>query len=84
MRPDAPRVLVTGGGSGIGRALAVEASRSGAKVAICGRRPEALAETAGLMPQPSEVVTISADLTNPADRAAGFDAARRSLRIRGR
>lgn len=70
MRPDAPRVLVTGGGSGIGRALAVEASRSGAKVAICGRRPEALTETAGLMPQPSEVVTISADLTNPADRAA--------------
>jgi citronellol/citronellal dehydrogenase len=34
--------LVTGGGTGIGAATAVELARTGASVAICGRRPEPL------------------------------------------
>lgn len=34
--------IVTGGGTGIGRATALELARTGAKVAICGRRPEPL------------------------------------------
>lgn len=38
--------LVTGGGTGIGRATARELVRTGAEVAICGRRPEPLAALA--------------------------------------
>jgi citronellol/citronellal dehydrogenase len=34
--------LVTGGGTGIGRAVARELVRTGAQIAICGRRPEPL------------------------------------------
>ncbi len=42
-------VVVTGGGSGIGQAIAVECGALGARVAIGGRKPEKLAETAGRM-----------------------------------
>lgn len=37
-------VLVTGGGTGIGRATALACAEAGADVAICGRRPEPLEE----------------------------------------
>jgi citronellol/citronellal dehydrogenase len=40
--------LVTGGGSGIGRASALLLSRLGARVVVVGRTPEALAETVAL------------------------------------
>ena len=39
--------IVTGGGTGIGRATALELARTGAKVAICGRRPEPLDDVRG-------------------------------------
>ena len=39
--------VVTGGGTGIGRATAMELARTGAKVAICGRRPEPLEAVRG-------------------------------------
>ena len=41
--------LISGGGTGIGRATALELARTGAAVAICGRREEPLAETRRLV-----------------------------------
>lgn len=38
-------VWITGGGSGIGRALALEFAREGASIAVSGRRTDKLAET---------------------------------------
>src|SRR5262245_53669018 len=40
--------LVSGAGTGLGREIALELARLGAAVVGCGRRPEPLAETAGL------------------------------------
>lgn len=51
--------LVTGGGSGIGRALALEVGRRGAAVAVMGRRVEALAETVAQLREEG-VVAMSA------------------------
>jgi citronellol/citronellal dehydrogenase len=45
---DGQVVLLSGGGSGLGRAAAVELAQLGARVVICGRRPEPLEETVAL------------------------------------
>jgi len=39
------RILITGGGSGMGKATAFLAARLGAEVAICGRSPDKLEQT---------------------------------------
>ena len=45
---DGQVALVSGGGSGLGRATALELAGLGAQVVVCGRRPEPLEETASL------------------------------------
>jgi NAD(P)-dependent dehydrogenase (short-subunit alcohol dehydrogenase family) len=40
--------LVTGGGTGMGRAFALALAERGAAVAVCGRRAEPIEETAEL------------------------------------
>lgn len=60
-------VLITGAGSGIGAALAIEADRLGHRVILVGRRAEALQATAGSL-QLTPVV-VPADLTTAAGRA---------------
>jgi citronellol/citronellal dehydrogenase len=43
---DGQVAIVSGGGSGLGRASALELAALGADVVVCGRRPEPLEETA--------------------------------------
>jgi short-subunit dehydrogenase len=68
MLRDQKCVLITGAGSGIGRALAIEAVRRGMAVALCGRRETALEATAALLNQGSQHLVIPADITNPQGR----------------
>lgn len=68
MRLEAKGVLITGGGSGIGRALAIEASRRGMEVALCGRRVAALEGTAAALPAGTRPLLIPADITRAGDR----------------
>ena len=42
-------VLVSGAGSGIGKAIAIQCARLGARLAICGRKVERLEETAAIL-----------------------------------
>jgi citronellol/citronellal dehydrogenase len=55
--------LVTGGGTGIGRATALTLASLGARVVIVGRREEKLAETQGLNdPDAAAITAIPADV----------------------
>lgn len=56
-------ILVTGASSGIGRGIAIECSKMGAKVVLNGRNIERLTETMNLMEGDSHQV-IAADISN--------------------
>jgi NAD(P)-dependent dehydrogenase (short-subunit alcohol dehydrogenase family) len=68
MQLDGKRALITGAGSGIGRALAIEASRLGMTVALCGRRADALHETLSQMTPNARHLRLRGDITDPAVR----------------
>jgi NAD(P)-dependent dehydrogenase (short-subunit alcohol dehydrogenase family) len=65
--------LVTGAGSGIGRAVAVALAAAGYKVVLTGRRRAPLEETASQLTTPHLV--HSADVSDPAEVTALFEAA---------
>ena len=58
--------LVTGGGSGIGLYTAREILECGGKVAICGRKPERLAEGVKALDGKGEVLAEPCDIREPA------------------
>ena len=67
--------IVTGGGSGIGRATARELSRTGARVAICGRRSEPLGGTrAAIEADGGECLEFRCDVREPGEVDAFLDA----------
>jgi NAD(P)-dependent dehydrogenase (short-subunit alcohol dehydrogenase family) len=66
---DPPLAWITGGGSGIGRALALALSREGWRVAISGRDPAKLAATCAADPA-GRLIALSLDVTD-ADAVKG-------------
>jgi NAD(P)-dependent dehydrogenase (short-subunit alcohol dehydrogenase family) len=72
--------LVTGAGSGVGRAAALALLEAGYTVALTGRRADALAETVTLAgADGARAVPIPADVTDPAAVDALFAALRAKL-----
>ncbi|OQQ16016.1 3-oxoacyl-ACP reductase [Streptomyces sp. M41(2017)] len=67
--------VVTGAGSGIGRAVAAELLRAGWSVALAGRRTETLDETAALVPE-APSIAVRTDVSRPDEVAALFGAVR--------
>jgi short-subunit dehydrogenase len=64
MRLEGKVMLVTGGGTGIGRALAEVLVQRGARVAIAGRRLHKLEETLAALPAESGAVALQADMSD--------------------
>ena len=69
-------VVVTGGGTGLGKAIASEFARLGAAIVIASRKEEHLdSGRAAIEALDAPVLTVGCDIREPDDIAAAFDAA---------
>ena len=66
--------LVTGGGTGLGRAMSERFLELGARVAILGRRADVLEDAARELGSMGEVLAVPCDVRDAAAVAAAFDA----------
>jgi NAD(P)-dependent dehydrogenase (short-subunit alcohol dehydrogenase family) len=73
-QPRAPVAIITGAGSGIGRAIGRRLAGAGYRVALAGRRREALQEALAELPADSESFAVPADVTIAESVEALFDA----------
>ena len=74
MRFGAKVALVTGGGTGIGRATALAFAREGAAVAVVGHNPEHIEEVAGLIEQEGgRALAVRCDVTRPDEVRAAIN-----------
>lgn len=67
--------VVTGAGTGIGRAAALALMNDGWAVVLAGRRPEPLQEVASHAKDADQVLVVPTDVANPVAVKALFDAA---------
>ncbi|MGE4430316.1 MAG: SDR family oxidoreductase [Sphingobium sp.] len=67
--------VITGAGSGIGRTVAIALSRRGYRLALAGRREDALQETQTLLHEGAEALLVTTNVTDSASVKALFDAA---------
>jgi NAD(P)-dependent dehydrogenase (short-subunit alcohol dehydrogenase family) len=80
MNSNAKSAIVTGAGSGIGRATALALLGEGYSVVLAGRRPEALAETvAQAGSDSSRARAVPTDVTDPASVRALFEATKQAF-----
>ena len=73
------RCVITGGGTGIGRAIACVLSRAGAGVVVTGRRAAPLEETVALAPGPGRIQAEVMDVCDRAGVARAVDRAMAAL-----
>jgi NAD(P)-dependent dehydrogenase (short-subunit alcohol dehydrogenase family) len=57
--------MVTGAGSGVGRAVALGLLGAGYRVTLVGRRQDKLDETAAMAPDPARVLAVATDVSQP-------------------
>ena len=73
MVTDSKVAVITGAGSGIGKAVALAMLRSGYQVVLAGRRPQTLAEVAALAAASDRTLTVPTDVSKPESVKALFD-----------
>jgi NAD(P)-dependent dehydrogenase (short-subunit alcohol dehydrogenase family) len=72
--------IVTGGGTGLGRSMALRMAGLGAKVAVLGRRPDPLQETArAIRDQGGVAAAVPCDVRDPEAVARAVDAVEKEL-----
>ena len=83
LRLEGKKALVTGGSEGIGKAIALGLAREGVDVAICARRPDALAAAAEeiISATGRKIIPIPADLTKDVDARNFVESGHRARRF---
>ncbi len=77
-------IVITGGGGGLGSAMAAELCRLGARVVVCGRSPEPLEAVVGAIADElgaGRAFATTCDVREPASVAAMVDAAEAALGV---